>query len=89
MIIQMLRRGSNAAEHRYSWCELHSPTEAHWSTTKSDGVWEILLGLRHKIIDIKYTLRPDLDFVSETKKANARAIRLSKALPERAVLLSL
>jgi len=50
---------------------------------------EILLGLRHKIIDIKYTLRPDLDFVSETKKANARAIRLSKALPERAVLLSL
>ena len=41
MIIQMLRRGSNAAEHRYSWCELHSPTEAHWSTTKSAGMWKI------------------------------------------------
>src|SRR5215470_12369524 len=39
MIIQMLRRGSNAAEHRYSWCELHSSTEAHWSTTKSAGMW--------------------------------------------------
>ena len=39
----MFRRGSNAAEHRYSWCELHAPTEAYWSTTKSAGMWGIML----------------------------------------------
>jgi hypothetical protein len=49
---------------------------------------EILRGPRYKIMDIKYTLRPDLDFVNEAKKANTRAIRLSKALSGRAELPS-
>ena len=49
---------------------------------------ETVRGLRHKIMDIKYTLRPDLDFVSEAKKANARVIRLSKGLPGRVALLN-
>jgi hypothetical protein len=49
---------------------------------------ETVRGLRHKIMDIKYTLRPDLDFVSEAKKANARVIRLSKGLPGRVALPS-
>src|SRR5215475_4941829 len=43
MIIPTLRRGSNTVENRCSWCELHSPTEAHWSTTKSAGMWKPLL----------------------------------------------
>src|SRR5215475_1324045 len=42
MVIPTLRRGSNAAENRCSWCELHSPTEAHWSTTKFAGMWDFL-----------------------------------------------
>jgi len=47
---------------------------------------EILRGPRHKIMDIKYTLQPDLDFVNEAKKANTRAMRLSKALSGQYVL---
>ena len=30
-------------------------------------------GQRNKIIDVKYTLRPDFSFVGEVKKANARS----------------
>ncbi len=39
---------------------------------------DVLRGPRHKIVDIKYTLRPDLSFVDEVKRANARTLRLSK-----------
>ena len=49
---------------------------------------EIIRGPRYKIVDIKYTLRPDLDFVNEAKKANSRAIRLSQARSEQVMLPS-
>jgi hypothetical protein len=48
---------------------------------------EILRGARRKIVDVKYTLRPDLDFVDEARKANIRAIRLLKTLTAPQVLL--
>jgi hypothetical protein len=34
-------------------------------------------GLRNKVLDITYTLQPDMDFINEMKKANSRLKRLS------------
>jgi len=33
-------------------------------------------GLRNKIIDVAYTLLPDLSFIAEVKRANARSKRV-------------
>ena len=34
-------------------------------------------GPRNSLLDIAYTLQPDMDFINEMKKANARLKRLS------------
>jgi len=31
-----------------------------------------------KVVDAKYTLYPDMDFVTEVKKSNSRALKLSE-----------
>ena len=38
---------------------------------------DIVRGLRNRLVDIAYTLQPDMDFINEMKKANARLKRLS------------
>ena len=38
---------------------------------------DIVRGPRNRLIDIAYTLQPDMDFINEMKKANARLKRLS------------
>jgi len=38
---------------------------------------DIVRGPRNRLVDIAYTLQPDMDFINEMKKANARLKRLS------------
>jgi hypothetical protein len=38
---------------------------------------DILRGKHMKVIDTKYTLYPDMDFIVEVKKSNSRALKLS------------
>jgi len=38
---------------------------------------DIVRGPRNRLVDITYTLQPDMDFINEMKKANARLKRLS------------
>jgi hypothetical protein len=38
---------------------------------------DIVHGPRNRLVDIAYTLQPDMDFINEMKKANARLKRLS------------
>jgi hypothetical protein len=35
-------------------------------------------GSRNKVLDIVYTLQPDMDFIDEMKKANSRLKRISE-----------
>jgi hypothetical protein len=39
---------------------------------------EILRGKRAKVLDAKYILHPDMDFITEVKKANSRALKLDE-----------
>jgi hypothetical protein len=38
---------------------------------------ETVRGPRNRLVDVTYTLQPDMDFINEMKKANARLKRLS------------
>jgi hypothetical protein len=52
-VISSLMRPSNVVQtlcrNRKSRIKLLSLSEDHWSTTKSDGMWEILVGIPHRI----------------------------------------
>jgi len=37
---------------------------------------EILRGKYNRLVDAKYTLSPDMDFITEVKRANNRALKL-------------
>jgi hypothetical protein len=39
---------------------------------------EILRGKRAKVLDAKYVLYPDMDFITEVKKSNSRALKLDE-----------
>ena len=39
---------------------------------------EILRGKRAKVLDAKYILYPDMDFITEVKRANSRALKLDE-----------
>ncbi len=39
---------------------------------------DILRGKYMKVVDAKYTLYPDMDFVTEVKKSNTRTLKLSE-----------
>jgi hypothetical protein len=39
---------------------------------------DILRGKYLKVVDAKYTLYPDMDFVTEVKKSNSRTLKLSE-----------
>jgi hypothetical protein len=39
---------------------------------------DILRGKHMKVVDAKYTLYPDMDFVTEVKKSNSRRLKLSE-----------
>src|SRR5207245_3418398 len=60
---QMMRRCSKSGRHRKSRCELLSPSETHWGTTKSDGMCKIAreLGvvaiLRAPLVELRHRLR--------------------------------
>ena len=39
---------------------------------------DILRGRHMKVVDAKYTLCPDMDFIVEVKKSNSRTLKLSE-----------
>jgi hypothetical protein len=39
---------------------------------------DILRGKHMKVVDAKYTLHPDMDFIMEVKKSNSRRLKLSE-----------
>jgi hypothetical protein len=48
---------------------------------------DILRGQRNKVIDAKYTLHPDMDFINEARKANSRALKLGDMWSQRRTTL--
>jgi hypothetical protein len=47
---------------------------------------DILRGIRHKIMDVKYILHPDMDFIQEARKANGRARKVHDISAQRGVM---
>ena len=47
---------------------------------------DILRGIRHKIMDVKYILHPDMDFIQEARKANGRARKVHDISAQRGMM---
>src|SRR5438105_13310221 len=57
IVLQLIRRANGvhrAWRNRKSRSELRSTPEVQWSTTKSDGVWDLVVmpGASHKTLDL-------------------------------------
>src|SRR6266478_4583668 len=66
------RGNDNMKRVEEALCELHAKRVLMRYETV------ILRGRYMRVVDAKYTLYPDLDFVMEVKKSNSRTLRLSE-----------
>ena len=48
---------------------------------------DIQRGKRNRVIDAKYTLYPDMDFINEVRRANSRALKLGDMWSQRRTMV--